>query len=134
MDNEKSAVERLKDKIEACYKAKYAEWMQKPPDCLIARAGEILSAQQILEALPDVASEEDAEYLLRFKDPLEVVSDNLVEMSGLQSDFEDSLSHTLWELRDKEAAEEEYELEPEFASVDELPQPTTPPQTQQMSV
>ena len=111
MADEKSAVERLKEKIEAGYKEKYAEWMQKPPDCLIARAGEILSAQQILEALPDVASEEDAEYLLRFKDPLEVVSDYWVGMSGIHGNIGDSLSHTLWELRDKRDAEQDYELE-----------------------
>ena len=101
MGDVKSAVERLKDKIEACYKAKYAEWMQKPPDCLIARAGEILSAQQILEALPDVASEEDAEYLLRFKDPLEVVSDYWVGMKNTEATMTGDMTHLLWELRDK---------------------------------
>ena len=111
MGDVKSAVERLNDKIEACYKAKYAEWMQKPPDCLIARAGEILSAQQILEALPDVASEEDAEYLLRFKDPLEVVSDYWVGMKNTEATMTGDMTHLLWELRDKRDAEQDYELE-----------------------
>ncbi len=134
MDNEKSAVERLKEKIEASYKAKYDYWMKQSPEWLVTMADEIVAVKQMREDLADYVKEEDAEYLLRFKDPLEVVSDYLVEMSGLHSDIGDSLSHTLWELRDKQAAEQDYELEPEFASVDELPQPTTPTQTQQMSM
>ena len=132
MDDEKSAVERLKDKIEACYKAKYADWMKQSPEWLVTMADEIVAVKQIRDDLADYVSEENAEYLLRFKDPLEVVSDYWVRMIDPGGSTGEMLFHTLWEIRDKREAEDAFALEPEFASADEPSQPTTPTQTQQM--
>ncbi len=134
MDNEKSAVERLKDKIEAGYKAKYAYWMKQSPEWLVTMADEIVAVKQMREDLADYVSEVDAEYLLRFKDPLEVVSDYWVGMLDPGGNTDDLLSHILWEIQDKREAEEVFALEPEFASADEPSQPATPTQTQQMSM
>ncbi len=55
---------------------------------------------------------EDLEYLLRFKDPLAVVRDQW--MAEQDIDHSESIGHTLWELRDKCAAEMDYELDPSW--------------------
>ncbi len=57
---------------------------------------------------------EDLEYLLRFKNPLEVVRDQWV--SEQSNDLSESIGHALWELRDKCAAEEDYELDTGWTS------------------
>lgn len=52
------------------------------------------------------------EYLLRFENPLEVVRDQwILEQTG---DVNDELSHTLWNLWDKGAAEKDYALDPKY--------------------
>ncbi len=134
MPDEKNAVKRLKEKIEAGYKEKYAYWMKQSPEWLVEMADEIVAVQQMREELVDYVSEEEAEYLLRFKDPLEVVSDYWADMIDPGGSIGEMLFHTLWEIRDKGEAEEAFALEPEFASADDPSQPTAPPQTQQMSM
>ena len=64
--------------------------------------------------LPGTVSEEDAAYLLRFQNPLEVAGDYWVEMNGCGTVAGDDMARILWEIRDKQAAEQEYALEPEF--------------------
>lgn len=134
MADMKSAVERLKEKIEVGYKEQYAYWMEQSPEWFVEMADEILAVKQMRENLAAYVTEETAEYLLRFKDPLDVVSAYWAEVIDPGGSTEEMLFHTLWEIRDKREAEKVFELEPEFASVDEPSQPTTPPQTQQMSV
>ena len=72
-----------------------------------------------------------AEYLLRFKNPLEVVSDSWQSMNGSGTVVDDEMFHILWELRDKQSAEFDYEMEPEYY---EQPTPSSPEMTQQTSM
>ncbi len=129
MIKESSAAARLKEKIEACYQNYYNEWVQRSPAELISRAEEIASVQRVRQELTGYISEDSAEYLLRFKDPLEVVSDKWEEMNGFGSVVDDDMDFILCGLRDSQDTEQTYELEPEFAAPAESPAPA---QTQQM--
>ena len=110
-ENAKAA---LKEKLRTCFNQYKARWLQKRPEALIEEAEEIASVQRMFKELPDAVTEEDAEYLLRFKNPLEVVSDSWQSMNGSGSVVDDDMSYILWELRDKQSAKFDYEMEPEF--------------------
>ena len=127
-ENAKAA---LKEKLQTCYDRYKAGWLQKRPEVLIEEAEEIASVQRMVKELPDAVTEEDAEYLLRFKNPLEVVSDSWQSMNGSGTVVDDDMFHILWELRDKQSAEFDYELEPEYY---DQPTPSSPEMTQQMSM
>lgn len=110
-ENAKAA---LKEKLQTCYDRYKAGWLQKRPEVLIEEAEEIASVQRMFRELPDAVTEEDAEYLLRFKNPLEVVSDRWQSMNGSGTVVDDDMSYILWDLRDKQSAEFDYEMEPEY--------------------
>ena len=127
-DNPEAA---LKQKIASCYDAFVEGWLRLSPAELIRKAEEIASIQRMRDELPSAVTEEDAAYLLRFKNPLEVVSDSWQEMNGSGSVVDDEMRHILWELRDKQSAEQEYELEPGF---EDTPEPDTQQTVPQMSM
>lgn len=67
-------------------------------------------------------SNESAEYLLRFKNPLEVVSGEWISRNGIDSlVVDDEMTHLLWALQDRGDAEDYYEMEPEFSDENEAP-------------
>ena len=105
---------KFEQKLRDCFEQYKAEWLQKRPDTLIEDAEEIASVQRMFKELPEAVTDEDAAYLLRFKNPLEVVSDYWTSMNGSGSIADDDMSHILWELRDRQDAEADYEMEPEY--------------------
>ena len=123
-------IARLKQKLNDCFAQYKADWLQKRPDVLIESAEEIAAVQRMMQELPDAVTEEDAEYLLRFKNPLEVVSDSWQSMNGSGTVIDDDLRQILWELSDRRDAEYDYELEPEYYEPSASPSPQV---TQQMS-
>ena len=127
-ENAKAA---LKEKLQTCFDRYMAGWLQKRPEVLIEEAEEIASVQRMFRELPDAVTEEDAEYLLRFKNPLEVVSDSWQSMNGSGTVVDDDMSYILWDLRDKQSAEFDYEMEPEYYN---QPTPSSPEMTQQTSM
>ncbi len=124
-EDAKKALER---KIKDCYAEYYESWMQKQPIDLIERAEEIASVQRMLEELPQAVTTEDAEYLLRFKNPLEVVADSWQSMNGSGTVVDDEMLHLLWELRDKQDAEQNYEMAPEYYDTPDPPASQISPQ------
>ena len=127
-DNPEAA---LKQKIASCYDAFVEGWLRLSPAELIRKAEEIASIQRMRDELPSAVTEEDAAYMLRFKNPLEVVSDSWQEMNGSGSVVDEEMRHILWELRDKQNAEQEYLLEPGF---EDTPEPDTKQTVPQMSM
>ena len=111
---EEDARTRLSQKVKDCFEQYKTGWLKLQPCELVERAEEIASVQRMAEELPSSATEADAEYLLRFKNPLEVVSDAWQEMNGSGTVVDDDMSHILWDIRDKGAAEQTYAMEPEF--------------------
>lgn len=112
----------LKQKVNANF-AEYKErWLKMQPAELIERCEELEAVTRMASELPSAVSDEDAEYLLRFKNPLEVVSDEWISINGIDSlVVDDEMSHLLWSLQDRGDAEEAYEMEPEFSGEDEAP-------------
>lgn len=79
---------------------------------LIQKAEEIATVQLMAQEVPNQISAEQAEYLLQFKNPLEVVSDSWLSENGSGvSVINEELSHVLWRLVDTGDAESIYEKE-----------------------
>ena len=112
----------LKQKVNANF-AEYKErWLKISPSELIDRCEELEAVTRMAQELPSAVSDEDAEYLLQFKNPLEVVSDEWISRNGIDSLIvDDEMSHLLWSLQDRGDAEQDYEMEPEFSDEDEAP-------------
>ena len=105
---------QFEQKLKNCFEQYKAEWLQKPVTALIEDAEEIASVQRMFKELPGAVTDEDAAYLLRFKNPLEVVADAWQDANGFGSVIDDEMTHMLWELRDRGDAEADYEMEPEY--------------------
>ena len=112
----------LKQKIMANYEELKAKWLRMEPCDLIEQCAQIEGVTRMMQTLPFAVSDEDAEYLLRFKNPLEVVSDEWISRNGMESlVVDDEMSHLLWALQDRGDTEQFYEMEPEFSDEDEAP-------------
>ena len=94
-NNESRAVALLKEKLESNLRDYRNDWLTLSKEELIDRAEEVYSVCVIAAFLPKTVSEEQAEYLLQFRNPLEVVND---EWLGRNS-FDEMMgtpSATLW--------------------------------------
>lgn len=72
MDNAKKI---LKEKLEECHSKLSEKWHEMSKDELIRQAAEIASVNSVYAELNDLVSEEEAAELLKYEDPLSVVSD-----------------------------------------------------------
>ena len=117
--DEESARTLLKQKISDNFAVYKEKWMQMQPAQLIDICEELEAVTRMAETLPTAVSEEYAAYLLRFKNPLEVVSDEWISRNGTDALIvDDEMTHILWHIRDSGDAETVYELEPEFTESD----------------
>ena len=93
------------------------------PAELIDICDEVEAVTRMYKELSDFNHEEEAEYLLRFQNPLEVVSDEWLDRNGMDSlVIDDEMRHLLWTLQDQGSAEEVYELAPEYLRTESGPQ------------
>ena len=108
-------IELLKQKVDERYAKYKAQWLQMQPAQLIENCEEIEAITRMAKTLPNSTTDEEAEYLLRFKDPLKVVSDMWIVNNGMGSMVMDhEMDHILWKIMDTRDAESDYEMEPEF--------------------
>lgn len=106
---------QLKRKVTSCFEEHRERWLKMDAETLIADADEIGVMSHLVNMIPSYASEQDAEYLLRFKDPLEVVAFQWLDRNGMEAMMNGGeVYDTLWELRDRGDAEQDYEMEPEY--------------------
>lgn len=110
-----SARTLLKQKVDANF-AEYKErWLKMQPSELIDSCEEIEAVTRVTKTLHDIVSEEDAEYLLWYKNPLEVVSDEWIFRNGVDAlGADDEMSNILWRILDTKDAEMHYEMEPGY--------------------
>lgn len=109
---ELSARTRLKQKVADNYASFREGWLKLSPADLIDRCEELEAVTRMAQTLPSAVSEEDAEYLLRFKNPLDVVSDAWISRNGIDTLIvDDEMSHLLWSLQEHGDAEDYYETE-----------------------
>ncbi len=112
----------LEQKIMANYEEFKARWLQMEPIDMIEQCDQIEGLTRLMKELPYAVSDEEALYLLRFKTPLEVVSDEWIGRNGMDSlVVDDEINHLLWALQDRGDAEQFYELESEASEEDETP-------------
>lgn len=113
-DNEMMDILRKKlDKSMALYKK---EWQQKSSSELVDMASEIAATKFVYDEISGGSYPSDyMEYLLRFENPLEVLKDQWISEQTV--DYSEEVNHALWMLWDKGDAEQEYELDPEYAPV-----------------
>lgn len=113
---DKEMIDILRKKLDRNMTMYQKEWQQKPASELVEMASEIAAVQFVYKELSGSNySAEYMEYLLRFENPLEVVTDQWISEQTV--DFSEELTHALWTLWDKGESESEYTLDPEYAPV-----------------
>ena len=115
---EESIKDRFDSKIKDCYREYEKQWMQLGIKELLDNAEEIATVQHMASELPAYASDKEKEYLLKFKNPLEVVSDFWIE-NGYETLVIDDLQLVLNRIVYDKDAEVDYEMEDEAESESE---------------
>ncbi len=79
---------------------------------LLDRAEEISVIRMLAKVLPEIVTNEQAGYLLQFKNPLEVVGDKWMNVNSYESSvLADEIERTLWQIVDKKDTESLYDME-----------------------
>ena len=102
----------FEQKVNGSLERRQSQWLKLQPGELIERAEEIASFQFMARRSIQRADENEMAYLLRFKDPLEVLTDMWNDRMDIGED--ETIDHILWEIADRRDAEGDYEMEPEY--------------------
>ena len=105
---------KFEQKVNGSLERHKAQWLKLQPGELIERAEEIASFQFMARRSIQRADEDEMTYLLRFKDPLEVLTDMWNDRQGMDIGEDEAVDHILWEIADRRDAESDYEMEPEY--------------------
>ena len=100
---------RFEHKIRECLKDYMDAWLQNEPLDLVERSDEISAIRSLAANLPDMLNQGEMEYLLRFKNPLEVASDTWCGSVFVEIG-EDEFREALFETRERYNLDEHYEL------------------------
>ena len=106
-----NVIDKLDAVINDEYKNKYKEWLNLSHEELIEKADEISAARFVKDNIHDSFTEEEAEYLLQFKSPLEILVDKITVLNdpnniAVKEQFSDMVS----EMYDKKDEYSDYEL------------------------
>ena len=106
-----NAIDKLNEVIQLEYKGKYASWLNMSHEELIEKADEISAARFVKDSIQDSFTEEEAEYLLQFKEPLEILVNRITVLNdpaniAVKEQFSDMVS----EMYDKQDEYADYEL------------------------
>ena len=106
-----NAIDKLNNVILREYKNKYASWLNMSQEELIEKADEVSAARFVKDNIQDSFTEEEAEYLLQFKNPLEILVDKITVLNdptniAVKEQFSDIVS----EMYDKQDEYSDYEL------------------------
>jgi HEPN domain-containing protein len=108
-------IETMIDKLEYAigqeYAEKHREWLNISHEELIEKADEVSAARFVKEHISDSFTEEEAEYLLQFKSPLEILVNKITALNdpnniAVREQFSDMVS----EMYDKQDEYADYEL------------------------
>ena len=115
LNNEIDRTETMVDKLEYVigqeYAEKYKTWLNMSHEKLIEKADEISAARFVKDNIQDSFTEDEAEYLLQFKEPLEILVDKVTVLNdptniAVKEQFSDIVS----EMYDKQDEYSDYEL------------------------
>lgn len=106
-----NVINKLESVIKEEYNSKYAEWLNLSHEELIEKADELSAAQFVKDNIHDSFTEEEAEYLLQFKEPLEILVNRITALNdpaniAVKEQFSDIVS----EMFDKQDEYSDYEL------------------------
>ena len=106
-----NVINKLESVIKEEYNSKYAEWLNLSHEELIEKADELAAAQFVKDNIHDSFTEEEAEYLLQFKEPLEILVNRITALNdpaniAVKEQFSDMVS----EMYDKQDEYSDYEL------------------------
>ena len=106
-----NVIEKLEAFVKAEDEAKYKEWLNISHEELIEKADEISAGQFVKDNIHDSFTEEEAEYLLQFKEPLEILVNRITALNdpaniAVKEQFSDMVS----EMYDKQDEYSDYEL------------------------
>ena len=104
-------INKLESVIKEEYNNKYAEWLNLSHEELIEKADEISAVRFVKDNIQDSFTEDEAEYLLQFKEPLEILVDRITVLNdpnniAVKEQFSDMVS----EMFDKQDEYSDYEL------------------------
>ena len=104
-------INKLESVIKEEYNNKYAEWLNLSHEELIEKADELSAARFVKDNIQDSFTEEEAEYLLQFKEPLEILVNRITALNdpaniAVKEQFSDMVS----EMYDKQDEYSDYEL------------------------
>ena len=109
--------QKLREKLDANYNIFVQEWRKLEAPTLIEKAEEIAATKLVYEELKNGGyDQEHLAYLLRFKNPLEVVRDKWSEENGSEMVYDEDMRHALWSIADTRDAEQDYELDEAYLS------------------
>lgn len=105
--------DRLMQKIEHCYQRCRRKWSQMTPEQILDEIDEIHAASVVYRVLTRRGvSEDDASWLVRFRNPLAVVSDAWQYANDLDSVIcESRIDGLITDIRDRGDAEEDYAMD-----------------------
>ena len=117
--NPPTAHEQLREKLKNNFTEYMNEHIKLPPEELFKRAEKIAQVKMIYNDLINTDYGEQTEYLLRFKNPIEVVICQIETDQALGIDCENDVSHAMWRIFDMQDMEAEHELDETYIPPDE---------------
>ena len=100
---------RFEQRLRECLSEYTEQWLTKQPLDLVERSEEISAIRRLASDLPDMLNQSEMEYLLRFKNPLEIASDAWCGSSFVEIG-EEEFREVLYETRERYDLDELYEL------------------------
>ena len=115
----------LFDRIQENYAAFAGQWSAMTPPELIEKAEEIYAAQMVREHLMRSVDEQQAEWFLRFENPLEIMRDKWINENGMEMVHDEGFSHAVWAVMDCQDTESLYPLAPGMEPTPDRDAPVT---------
>lgn len=111
---------QFSEKIAECHQNYKSQWKALDSDELIDRAEEIAAVQRLATAIPYVVNTSQMEYLMKFKNPLEIVVEYWLNDSAYNSPLlGEEIESVIYQIVDKGDTDSIYEMES-----DETEEPT----------
>ncbi len=109
MDMErKNSKRKLQERIEANYRTYLQQLQSRPASDLIEQATEIAAVKLVYDELMGGCNPDYADYLLRFDNPLQLVSDQWLAEQNVS--HADEMDNVLWSITDKGLGRGDYAM------------------------
>lgn len=113
--------EQLSEKLKSNYDEYVRECLMRTPQELIDNAQRIYFAQQIYKNAADVVNDTEAEYLLQFKNPLDILCDSWESSVSVDMMYaDDTFSYLVGNLADRQSADYDYEKDSDLAEEEDM--------------